>query len=136
MSEIKGFELSTNTKVAMEIPGADITVVFEFPPYSDPDFQKGIKHLLANRFQQKGGGRKVRNRTTDARVDFFDRHCIGATGYLVNGTELMEAKPEGWKQMIPPNHKSTIVGAEFEEKETLTDEEREDLDEASDEQND
>ena len=121
-------KISDNVRVTLPLEDGD-SAVFIFPPYSDPVLQRGIRILLDNRYKQRG--RKVENRGTQARIEFFDAHCIGCEGVVDENDEPI-TKQENWKRMIPPNIKGAIVGAEFEEREVLSDEERDDLVPASD----
>jgi hypothetical protein len=104
--------------------------VFIFPPYDDDKMRAAVRRLLDDRYKQRG--KKVQNKAVQARRVFFDQTCTGCEGVEYKGKPIQEALPDSWKTKIPDNIVSSIVSAEFEERETLSDDEREDLDEASD----
>lgn len=123
-------KISEDIRVTMPTESGD-PAVFIFPAYDDEDMRKAVRVLLDTRYKQRGRG-KVQNKQVQARRIFFDKMCSGCEGVEYRGKPIMEALPDGWKQKIPDNIVSSIVSAEFEERETLSDDEREDLEEASD----
>lgn len=123
--------ISDDVRVTLPLGGGD-QAVFIFPPYDDAEMRRQVRVLLDNRYKQRGGRGKVQNKATEARRTFFDKMCTGCEGVEYNGKPIQEALPDAWKSKIPDNIVSSIVSVEFEERETLSDEDREDLADASD----
>ena len=127
--------LGRKVRVELYIAEADDQIVAVFPLYDDEEFSKAITSLLKNRFKQIG--RRVENRTQEARIAFFDKTCIEVEGveYEDGDGNLMSLTPviDGWKSKIPANWKASIAGT-FEEKETLGDEDRGNFGSPSDEE--
>jgi hypothetical protein len=117
--------LGRKVRVPLYIQESDDKIVAVFPSYDDEDFAKAITSLLKNRFKQVG--RRMENRTQEARIAFFDKSCLEVEGveYENEDGTLSPLTPDvdGWKSKLPANWKSSI-SAEFEEKETLGDEDR------------
>jgi hypothetical protein len=116
--------LGQNVRVDMYIPEADESIVAVFPSYDNADFAKAITTLLKGRFKQIG--RKVENRTHEARIKFFDECCIAVEGIEIGSgdtTEPLTPDVDGWLGKIPANWKVSIA-ATFEEKETLSEDDR------------
>ena len=127
--------LGRKVRIELYIPEADDQIVAVFPSYDDEEFSKAITSLLKNRFKQVG--RRVENRTQEARIKFFDSTCIGMEGVeyeTPDGTvDSLSADVENWKNKIPANWKASI-SASFEEKETLGEEDRGNFGSPSDEE--
>jgi hypothetical protein len=127
--------LGRKVRIELYIPEADDQIVAVFPSYDDEEFSKAITSLLKNRFKQVG--RRVENRTQEARIKFFDSTCIGMEGVeyeMPDGSiGSLSANVENWKNKIPANWKASI-SASFEEKETLGEEDRGNFGSPSDEE--
>jgi hypothetical protein len=127
--------LGRKGRIELYIPEADDQIVAVFPSYDDEEFSKAITSLLKNRFKQVG--RRVENRTQEARIKFFDSTCIGMEGVeyeMPDGSiGSLSANVENWKNKIPANWKASI-SASFEEKETLGEEDRGNFGSPSDEE--
>ena len=127
--------LGRKVRIELYIPEADDQIVAIFPSYDDEEFSKAITSLLKNRFKQVG--RRVENRTQEARIKFFDSTCIGMEGVeyeMPDGSiGSLSADVENWKNKIPANWKASI-SASFEEKETLGEEDRGNFGSPSDEE--
>jgi hypothetical protein len=127
--------LGRKVRIELYIPEADDQIVAVFPSYDDEEFSKAITSLLKNRFKQVG--RRVENRTQEARIKFFDSTCIGMEGVeyeMPDGSiGSLSADVENWKNKIPANWKASI-SASFEEKETLGEEDRGNFGSPSDEE--
>jgi len=110
------------------------SLTFTVPGPTDPEFQRGKKKFLDSRIVQKG--RRMVNRSIDARIDFFDKWCTRVDtleeekpdGSVVN---IMDG--DGWLAKVDVVMKCAVVAQHFEEKESLTAEDMEDLHPASDE---
>ena len=117
--------LGRKVRVELFIPESEDKIVAIFPPYDDEDFAKAITNLLKNRFKQVG--RRMENRTQEARITFFDKTCLEVEGVEYEDADGMlstlSSDVDGWKSKIPANWKSSI-SAEFEEKDTLGDDDR------------
>ncbi|MDP6739686.1 MAG: hypothetical protein QF404_06685 [Planctomycetota bacterium] len=119
----------------VDTPAGPEELKFWFPGALEPEFQAGKKKFLDSRIVQKG--RRMVNRSLDARIQFFDRWCrkvqlleeIDADGQRVN---IMDG-PD-WKSKVDVVIKAAVVSQNFEEKESLTAEDMEDLPSASDEE--
>ena len=127
--------LGRKVRIELYIPEADDQIVAIFPSYDDEEFSKAITSLLKNRFKQVG--RRVENRTQEARIKFFDSTCIGMEGVEYEKEDgtigSLSAEVENWKNKIPANWKASI-SASFEEKETLGEEDRGNFGSPSDEE--
>ena len=127
--------LTAQTKVeyVVDTPDGPETLVFTFPGSADGPFQQGKKRFLENRIVQKG--RRTVNRTVPARIEFFDKHCIRVDTLeeMVDGQPKNIMDSDGWQSKIDVVMKCAVVAQHFEEKESLTAEDQEDLSEASDE---
>ena len=66
--------LGRKVRVPLYIQESEDKIVAIFPPYDDEDFAKAITNLLKNRFKQVG--RRMENRTQEARITFFDKTCL------------------------------------------------------------
>lgn len=112
--------------------GSDfITAVF--PPDGDPAFERAKKELLDGRFVSGKRG-KTQNVASAARVRFFDAQCRSIEGWQHRQPDgaLVDAMTlEDWRARFPTELKVSVVAQNFEEKETLDDEDREDLPAAS-----
>tara|TARA_Y100001963_G_scaffold134717_1_gene195609 strand:+ start:222 stop:593 length:372 start_codon:yes stop_codon:yes gene_type:complete len=117
--------LGQKVKVELYIPEAEDTIAAIFPSYDDESFSKAITQLLKTRFKQVG--RRVENRTQEARIAFFDQNCEAVEGieYMDESGEAVPLTPDvsNWVQKIPANWKASIA-ATFEEKETLSEDDR------------
>ena len=127
--------LGRKVRVELFIPEADDQIVAVFPSYDEEEFSKAITSLLKNRFKQVG--RRVENRTQEARIAFFDNTCEAVEGVEYIGDDgnppSLTPDVDGWKSKIPANWKASIA-ATFEEKETLGDEDRGNFGSPSDEE--
>ena len=127
--------LGRKVRVELYIAEADDQIVAVFPSYDDEEFSKAITSLLKNRFKQIG--RRVENRTQEARIAFFDKTCEAVEGveYIGDDGSPAPLTPdiEGWKAKIPANWKASIAGT-FEENETLGDADRGNFGSPSDEE--
>jgi hypothetical protein len=127
--------LGRKVRIELYIPEADDQIVAIFPSYDDEEFSKAITSLLKNRFKQVG--RRVENRTQEARIKFFDSTCIGMEGVEYEKEDgtigSLSAEVDNWKSKIPANWKASI-SASFEEKETLGEEDRGNFGSPSDEE--
>jgi len=117
--------------LVIDSPEGTETIFFTFPATGDKEFETGKKKLLNNRIIMKG--RRTINRANEERSAFFDQWCS-----QVEGLEIMEKgkrvdlmSTDGWKGMVGVEMKVSVVAQHFEEKETLTEEDREDLTSAS-----
>lgn len=123
--------LEDTTEVTIRVEGEPVTAYF--PGQSTPEMQQAVKELLQGRFRQKSRG-KIENRLMEARTRFFDKMCqrIEGVQYRAPDGSIQDLteNTEDWQQRIPINWKTTIV-AYFEEQEVLSDEEVEDLNDAS-----
>jgi len=116
--------LGQSVRVDLFIPEADDSIVAIFPSYDNAEFGKAITTLLKGRFKQIG--RKVENRTHEARIKFFDETCMSVEGIEIgqgDSTEPLTPEMDGWLGKIPANWKVSIA-ATFEEKETLSEDDR------------
>ena len=115
--------LGRKVRVELFIPEAEDQIIAVFPSYDDEEFSKAITSLLKNRFKQIG--RRVENRTQEARIAFFDKTCEAVEGVEYIGADgepiALTSDVEGWKAKIPANWKASIA-ATFEEKQTRGDE--------------
>ena len=116
----------------IRIPLQDVsgeTITFIFPGYDDERMQKGIQKLLDSRFTVTRRG-VDKSSATKARCHFFDTLCCNVENlqYRGEGGEVREldAQVPNWQGHIPPNVKVSVA-MRFEEQETLSDTDREDL---------
>ena len=124
--------LITGDEVRVRIDLAEGFIVAVFPPHGDPDFERAKKELLDSRWTMTRRGR-TENHTVQARIRFFDAQCQKIEGWqhrqdgqLVDAMTLPD-----WKQRFPTELKVSVVGQNFEERETLNEEDRESLPTAS-----
>ena len=66
--------LGRKVRVPLYIQESEDKIVAVFPSYDDEEFSKAITNLLKNRFKQVG--RRMENRTQEARITFFDKTCL------------------------------------------------------------
>jgi hypothetical protein len=97
-------------------------------------FQAAKKKFLDSRIVQRG--KRMVNRSTDARIEFFDRQCARVDTLEEPNSDggtnnIMET--DGWQKKVPVEIKVAIIAQAFEEKESLSPEDEEDLSPASDE---
>lgn len=124
----------TIIELTADLPGGGTEKIkFTFPGVTDTSFQRGKKKHLDSRTATKG--RRPIARWAEARIEFFDKFCErvdtleerDAEGTVRN---IMDGKD--WLSKIDVNWKAGIVGEHFEEKESMTAEDEEDLSPASD----
>lgn len=122
--------ISSKTKVGfiVDTPQGQETLTFEFPGASDAKFQAGKKKFLDSRIVQRG--RKMVNRSTDARIEFFDEFCSSVQVLEEpdgnGGTDNIMDSPD-WQSKVDVVLKVAVVSQNFEEKESLTAEDEDDL---------
>ena len=123
--------ITKNTKVAytVDTPNGPETLTFTFPGAADREFQAGKKKFLDSRIVQRG--RKMVNRSTDARIEFFDQFCSRVDTLeepTDDGTTVVNImdKPD-WQSKVDIVIKVAVVAQNFEEKESLSVEDEEDL---------
>lgn len=123
----------TIVEYIVDTPKGPETLRFTFPGQTDPDFQTAKKKFLDSRIVQRG--RRMVNRSNQARIDFFDKHCsdVQLLEEMVDGKPVNIMGSPGWNQKVDVVIKVSIVAQAFEEKETLSPEDEEDLQQASDE---
>lgn len=118
------FVIGTDIRITVA-GGSDDDPVYVFPPYIEPQMRAAIKRLAATRVEYTKN--KPVDRGHERRLEFFDTMCSSAENFGVQQGDdvvpLQEAYPDNWREMIPPNHK-TSCAAHFEERGTLTDEDR------------
>ena len=117
----------------VDTPAGPETLKFTFPGQADPAFNQAKKKFLDSRIVQRG--RKMVNRSNDARIEFFDAHCSRVSTLEEPNSDggtnnIMEA--DGWLKKVPVEIKVAVISQSFEEKESLTAEDEEDLQQASD----
>ena len=122
----------TIVEYVVDTPAGPETLKFTFPGGHDPQFQQTKKKFLDSRIVQRG--RKMVNRSTDARIDFFDKTCsaVETLTEMREGHEVNIMDSEGWQKKVPVEIKVALVAQHFEEKESLSAEDEEDLSPASD----
>lgn len=126
-----GFITGDEKRVRVDVGGGD-TITAVFPADGDPAFERAKKELLDGRFESTRRG-KTRNVASTARVRFFDSQCQKIEGWQhrVDGKLVDAMTLEDWRARFPTELKVSIVAGHFEERETLDDEDREDLPPAS-----
>tara|TARA_Y100000034_G_C6586040_1_gene254391 strand:+ start:93 stop:488 length:396 start_codon:yes stop_codon:yes gene_type:complete len=122
----------TIIEYVVDTPAGPETLKFTFPGQTDPAWQAAKKKFLDNRYVQKG--RKMVNVSNDARIALFDQHCLRVDTLEEPNSDggtnnIMEA--EGWQKKVPVEIKVAIISQGFEEKESLSAEDQEDLSPAS-----
>ena len=134
MTEFNGLMTGKGAEVRVRVDlegGGHIVAVF--PSHGDAAFERAKKELLNSRFEQRG--RKTKNLSTDARCRFFDRTCESIEGWQHrqdDGAVVDAMTLPDWQARFPVNLKVSIVSSQFEEMDSLQDEDREDLPPASD----
>lgn len=97
-----------------------------FPPYDDAKMLRAVKKLMSSRMKQRRG-MLPKDRTAEARVEFFDETCLRVENveYPVgDGTYApLTSDVEGWRDKIPDSWKASFA-SNFEEKVTLTESDR------------
>lgn len=122
--------LITGDEVRIRVEQVGITAVF--PSHGEPAFEKAKKELLDSRFEAGRRG-KTRNVASAARVRFFDSQCQRIEGWQhrVDGRLVDAMTLEDWRARFPTELKVSIVAANFEERDTLDEDDREDFPSAS-----
>lgn len=127
MTEEIGFVTGEEVRITVRTTRGSIVAVF--PPHGDPAFEQAKKTLLDSRFEAGRRG-KTRNVASAARVRFFDTQCRRIEGWQhrqPDGNLIDAMKLENWRALFPTEMKVSIVGPNFEEQETLDEEDRERL---------
>jgi hypothetical protein len=76
----------------------DKKVCAEFPPDSDPEFQRELRILMESRFKIRGG--RFKDHSSEAEVRFFDRCCRRIWPIKINGQVVTNTVP-GWQKQVP-----------------------------------
>ena len=124
--------LITGDEVRIRVDLTSGHIVAVFPPHGDTAFERAKKELLDSRFESSRRGR-TRNVASAARVRFFDAQCQRIEGWQHRQSgQLVDAMTlEDWRARFPTELKVSVVASSFEERETLDEEDREDLPPAS-----
>ena len=125
-----GLITADEVRIRVDLSGAHIVAVL--PPHGDSAFERAKEELLDSRFESGREGR-TRNVASAARVRLFDSQCRSIEGWQHRQDgQLVDAMAvEDWRARFPKGLKVSIVAANFEERETLDEDERDDLAPAS-----